>query len=200
MNIVSRIGAVAILFVAGCGGEVDEGLDVDVTASGLKPPMQVDFAGCDEIAGIGLVPAANARAVVPARLTPAPGSTTQGIIVVRVARCSAARCSAVTVDGSGPEAGVVAQIGISLVPPDGTGDIDNFTFIYHTDNKKLAQQLNTYGVRSKHVPGLQYNLQLNDAGTAGTLHVGSPEAGEAFAVDGTINVPTGSFVPFTANW
>ena len=39
----------------------------------------------------------------------------------------ASACDAVGVDGSAPKPGIVAHVGISIVSPDGTGDISNYT-------------------------------------------------------------------------
>ena len=44
-----------------------------------------------------------------------------------------ARCSGIAVDGQEAKPGEVVQIGAVTVPPDGTGDINNYT-IWHSEH------------------------------------------------------------------
>ena len=60
-----------------------------------------------------------------------------------------ADCRALSIDGGAPEAGIVAQLGVSIVSPDGTGDINNYTAWYYTTSKRLAVALRHLGVRAQ---------------------------------------------------
>src|SRR6185369_17951556 len=68
--------------------------------------FNVDFNTCTEFAGIGFVPAENARPLVPPQFTLA-GDATNAVIVVRVADCAD-----VVVDGHHEGRTRTSQIGI----------------------------------------------------------------------------------------
>ena len=90
-------------------------------------PLTVVFDDCTEFAGLGSLPAAQIQGLVPAGYSPAsfgPG------VAGMVAR--AARCEGISVGGSPAERGTVSQIGVNLVSPDGTGDINNYALLYVT--------------------------------------------------------------------
>ncbi len=154
--------------------------------------FDVQFSGCTEFAGIGLVPYANARPLVPAQFTLA-GDTTNSVIVVRVADCSG-----VIVDGHDVGAGTVSQIGLTIVAPDGTGDINNYTVWYDTTSEYLAKRLKKSGVNARHAPELDYDYTPNGDGT-GNLSIESDRQ-PRYTVGGAVIEPTAAPVPFEANW
>ena len=103
------------------------------SVSAGAPSFKVQFAGCTEFVGWGPVSLAAAQPLVPAGYVIAGATNGQAAIVVR-----ATSCEGVSVDKSPAEATELSQIGINLVAPDGTGDINNYTVIYVTNNRELA--------------------------------------------------------------
>ena len=67
----------------------------------------------------------------------------------------------IAVAGQRPNIGSIAQIGLVIVPPDFTGDINNYTLWYYTSDAKLATQLREAGVNAQHVPTLDYDYDLD---------------------------------------
>src|SRR5215831_9602117 len=100
----------------------------------------VHFSGCTEFAGWGPVSLAEAQPLVPSGYTIAGAEMGQASIVVR-----ATSCEGVSVGQSAAKPTEVSQIGINLVPPDRTGDINNYTVIYVTNNLSLAEHLQVAG-------------------------------------------------------
>jgi hypothetical protein len=99
-------------------------LSLGVAAQTLPAALSVVFDDCTEFAGLGPLPAANIQGLVPAGYSPAtfgPG------VVGIVARAD--RCERIAVGGAAPERGTVSQIGVNLVSPDGTGDINNYALL-----------------------------------------------------------------------
>jgi len=134
---------------------------------------------------IGLALAATSIAAQVEGLVP-PGDTATafgpglaGIVA------QAARCERVSVDGSSAEKGTIAQIGINLVSPDGTGDINNHTVMYVTDSWRLAEQLLRFGLPVRLDLKLVY--QLTPAASALELFV------QVDAIAGALNFVRGKF-------
>lgn len=167
----------------------EDGDSIDVTSQELKAkPLSVSFNDCSELASITTISVAKARTVVPSSFKLA-GDANGAPFVVRVANCAA-----VSIDGGPPEAGTVAQLGISLVPPDGTGDINNYTAWYYTTSRALSKALRRQGVPAQWVPNLRYQL------TGGTLTIDAQRPAEApFHVTAPVVEPN-YVVPFQANW
>jgi hypothetical protein len=156
--------------------------------------FDVDFSGCSELAAIGTVPAANARPLVPAGYVLA-GDATNAVIVVR-----AVGCSGVSIDGDMPKAARLAQIGVTLVGPDATADINNYLLWFVTDLGQLHGKLAAAGLDPDSDQGLAYGFTPGGAG-AGTLAVGtSPPHAPPFTAGGPAAVPAAAPVGFTANW
>jgi hypothetical protein len=151
----------------------------------------VDFTNCLESIGVTLVPTERARAYVPAPFILAGEGQPVTPLVVRTARCAAA------VDGDKPGAAEIVQIGAVIVPPDGTGDINNYTFWYYTSDPKLATQLRKAGVSVQHTPTIDYDFDQDD----NSFMVRVPRPGAPrFVLSGTVQpspTPAGSFL---ANW
>lgn len=151
--------------------------------------FDVTFSGCAEFAGIGFVPAANARALMPAGYTLA-GDTIDAIVVARVSRCDA-----ISVDGHAPTAGTVSQIGITIVGPDGDADIDNYTVWYVTDVGLLHGKLRSAGLPTDNDSGLSFSF------SNGALDIeATPPQAPEHEIHGTAVSPTAPAVPFVARW
>lgn len=154
--------------------------------------FDVEFSECVESIGVTLVPTASARAYVPEPFILAGEGQPVTPLVVRTARCRG-----IATDGHGPRSGDVVQIGAVIVPPDFTGDINNYTIWYYTSDLRLALKLRQAGVNAQYVPTIDYDYDAHD----NTLHVRVPLPGlPRFVLSGTVNPssqPAGSFV---ANW
>jgi hypothetical protein len=110
-------------------------------ASADTRSFNVQFAGCTEFVGWGPVSLEVAQPLVPAGYVIAGAANGQAAIVVR-----ATSCEAVSVDHSSAQPTELSQIGINLVTPDGTGDINNYTVIYVTNNEDLARRFQIAGL------------------------------------------------------
>ena len=94
---------------------------------------------------------------MPAPAVPASyalaGDTTNAQIVVRVASCDD-----VVVNGHDEGEGIVSQVGVGVISPDGTGDINNYTLWYDTTSLRLAARLALTGVNARFAPNLDFDL------------------------------------------
>ena len=158
--------------------------------------FSVDFTGCIESIGVGLVSTDTARGFVPAGFVLAGEGTPVTPEVVRTSRCDG-----ISVGGEHARRGIVVQIGLVVVPPDFTGDINNYTLWYYTSDRELAQQLKQAGVAAQWVPGLVDVYVPAIPGDSDPLAVLVPPPGRpTLAVGGHVTasaVPAGSF---EANW
>lgn len=155
----------------------------------------VVFATCTEFAGLAPVPLASVQGRLPAGYTPASMGAGLAGFVAR-----AARCERVSVDGGPAEPASVSHIGINLVAPDGTGDINNYTLMYVTDSARLAARLRGAGLPVRLDKGLVY--EVNPAG-AGLRLFAQVDAGRdgVYVLEGPVTDPAaGSEFPFLANW
>jgi hypothetical protein len=189
-------GPVETVPAASGSAQVGETSDALASCHGFA----VDFAGCREFAGIGKVPAANARRLVPARYALAPsGDATQAVIVVR-----ASECSGTSIDGKKPAAARVSQIGISIAGPgtDPTADINNYLLWYATDLGGLNGKLTAAGVDADVDQSLLFQfVAATTPPTSGVLTVASsPPHGPAYTAEGPAVVPTAAPGPFVATW
>jgi hypothetical protein len=161
----------------------------------VASPLEVSFTGCSELASITTVSVAAARTIVPRSFTLA-GDASGAPFVVRVADCSAVR-----IDGGPPEAGTVAQLGVSVVSPDGTGDINNYTAWYYTTSARLASRLRARGVPAEYVPRLVYDVASSDDPAVRALTVDVARPGHPpFHVTAPVIEPGPGAIPFHANW
>ena len=155
------------------------------------------FSGCTEFVGWGPVSLTEAQPLVPAGYVIAGAAKGQAAIVVR-----ATSCQGVAVGQSSAQPTELSQIGINLVPPDGTGDINNYTVIYVTNNRTLAEHFQTAGLPAVLDPQLTYEFTPDSSGTSGQLYVTA--AGEelpAYFLFGTeTDPPPNSQQSFLANW
>ena len=161
---------------------------------------QVQFSRCTEFVGVAAADAAGVRALVPARYTPivdAAGAK----LVMRVADCQAVRV------GSLPaRPGRVAQIGVIIVSPDGTGTdpntaINNYTLSYATNSAALALLLRAAGVPAAIDNGL--TIESTPTGSGNEFYAAvSPEVdtgSPTWFLHGTVVTPLLAS-PFLANW
>jgi hypothetical protein len=93
----------------------------------------VEFTDCVESIGVTLVSTALARAYVPAQFILVGEGQPVTPLVVRTASCRG-----ISVTEHPPKAGEIVQVGLVIVPPDGTGDINNYTLWYYTGDAELA--------------------------------------------------------------
>ncbi len=161
-----------------------------------QTPFTVDFANCTEFAGVGPIDFSRASALVPSPLQAASVGTNTGAIVVRATSCAGVKVN------NGPSVPTnISQIGVEIVPPDNTGDINNYTMIYVTNNLKLVFAFNLAGVPALYDPTLTYQFTYDASGTAGELYVEAESLGlPAYFLTGTEIDPTTAPEDFKANW
>jgi hypothetical protein len=182
-----------VLLTVGCG---DAGRDAEQVADGVEgaqlasnKDFDVEFDGCTVFAGLARVDMARARAVVPAEYTLFDDGGSARM-VVRVARCAE-----VTVDGKNGGESIVSHIGIGLVGPDATVNLNNYTLWYATDNARLHARLTAAGVNADN------SNQLSLVFAGGTLSVSSSSSHTpSFTVQGTATLPVNPAVPTSASW
>jgi len=116
------------------------GFAMTLHADSSQRGFTVSLRDCTELIGLGPVEFAKARSVVPIRYSLVPFNGGAGLVV------RASRCAVAGVDSSAEKPAIVAQVGIAIIPPDGTGDINNYTLLYATDHQQLAQALNHAGL------------------------------------------------------
>jgi hypothetical protein len=157
----------------------------------------VHFAGCTEFAGWGPVSLAEAQPFVPTGYAIAGAAMGQAAIVVR-----ATSCQGVAVGQSPAQPTELSQIGINLVAPDGTGDINNYTVIYVTNNQALAEHFQIAGLPAVFDPQLTYEYTSDSMETSGELYVAAAGKGlPAYFLFGTESDPLpNSQQTFLANW
>lgn len=201
------IGLALILcpLAVGCGaddsGEVDEEIgdaESEIQHNGHHgqnndpKPLDVDFIDCVESIGVGLVPTALAQELTPPGFILVGGLDPVTPLVVRTAHCDKIKIKNKTSRDK-----TVVQIGAVIVPPDGTGDINNFTYWYFTDDDRLADKLQDAGVEAESVCNIGFHYNKNQASNNFKVRVfGDPY----LEIRGTVTpsvVPAGSF---DANW
>lgn len=155
--------------------------------------FDVQFDDCVEYVGIGFVPAAPARALVPAQYTLA-GDANNAVLVVRVVDCGA-----VSVDGKNPRAARTAQVGVMLAGQEPGADIDNYLLWYVTDHGQLHGKLSSAGLDTGN--DQQLSFLFTPAGGDGpfasdVIAAQSPP----YSLDGEAQEPPAAPVTFVANW
>jgi hypothetical protein len=179
------------LAVAGCTAAQAQAADT---------PLAVQFSRCTEFVGLQPIDAAAARAQVPPAYTPVTDAA-GARLVVRVADCEAVRVGALPALSARP--GRVAQIGVMIVSPDGTGTdpntaINNYTLSYTTNSAALVLALRASGVPATLDAGLAI-----EAGASGEFYAAvSPELdtdAPTWFLHGRVNTPSFG-TSFLANW
>jgi hypothetical protein len=153
----------------------------------VERSFDVDFSTCTEMASLTPVPIANIRPLVPAQYAIANEANGTGFVVVRIASCAG-----VKINGNDIGAGTVAQVGVNLVAPDGSGDLDNYALYYDTTSAVFTARLRAFGFESRWLPGIQYT----DLGTSLAIRV----PGRGYSVAGPVDPPTAPGIPFEADW
>lgn len=166
-------------------GQVNQSLD-------LSPVFSVEFSDCVESIGVTLAPTERVRTYVPDRFILVGEGQPLTPLVVRTARCN----GIATADHKEKSAEIV-QIGAVIVPPDLTGDINNYTIWYSTSAEKLATQLSKVGINAQLMPTIDYQYQ---PGTS-SFSVQVPMPGEPrLTLSGTVQPSSAQAGSFTANW
>ncbi len=157
--------------------------------------ISIEFIECVESIGVTLLPTSQVEALVPSEFHVVGEGQPLTPIVVRSANCR------ISVDGYRARTGTVVQIGAVIVPPDFTGDINNYTLWYYTSDAKLAQQLKQLGIKAQHVPTIEFGQIPSGNDGLDSFHVAVPRPGRpALSLDGEV-VPSGMPAgTFTANW
>jgi len=160
-------------------------------------PSAVHLQDCTELIAFGPVSQAKVAPLVPHAYTITSfGPGTAGLVV------RASRCQQVTVDDSPSRPIAVAQIGVAIQSPDGSGNINNYQFLYVTDNVVLASALNRAGVPALLDREMAYEFTVDATGHSGQLYVAvSPPGFPAWFETGTwSDPPPNSAAPVVANW
>lgn len=159
--------------------EPEDGADGSFRAGGPAGDFEAAYVGCDEFAGVGVVPIANVAHLVPDDyivIEPIPG------LAIVVAQ--AGSCDEISVDGDHGQPGIFAQFGVAVVPPLAPGNGDFYQLFFATDHPQLAAALRRLGVEARHAPQLSY--ELDDS----TLAIDVPKPHHlAFSLDGPITPP-----------
>jgi hypothetical protein len=155
-----------------------------------------ELRNCTELIGFGPVPLATAAALVPsgyALVSIVPG--TAGLVV------RASSCTQFAVDGSAAKPVFVSQIGIATVPPDGTGNINNYQLLYLTNDDTLADALQSAGVLAQVDREFAYEFTPGANNQPGEVYVAvSPPGLRAyFETGGASDPPPNSGAPVVAN-
>lgn len=163
-----------------------------VAQSDRRQGFDVEFSDCIESIGVGLLPTEQVRSLVPTEFLLASQGAPVTPIVVRTARCGF-----ISVDGRRPRSGAIIQIGAVIVPPDFTGNINNYTLWYYTSNVELAVRLSQIGVNAQFVPTIDYDFLR----VGGLFHVAVPLPGRpSLMLNGVVTESNTSAGTFEANW
>lgn len=175
---VASLGVIGCV-VAGCMAAPEPDGEVDASfRSG--DDFEAAYVGCDEFAGVGVVPIANVLHLVPddyVVIEPFPGAA---IVVAQ-----SGSCDEISVDGAWAEPGVFAQFGVGVVPPLTPGNGDFYQLFFTTTHAKLASKLKKLGVEAKHSNQLSYEISAEPE-----LAIDVPKPNKlAFSLDGPITLP-----------
>jgi hypothetical protein len=166
------------------------------TAAWADQPLTIDFTGCTEFAGVGPVNLAKASTLVPPQFQALQTGPGTGGIVVR-----AGSCAGVSVNGGPSIPTMFSQVGVEIVPPDHTGDINNYLLFYISNNARLVLALNLAGAPALYDPNLLYQFTYDSTGKSGELYVQAEALGvPAYTIYGAETDPTAPYGDFTANW
>ena len=154
-----------------------------------------NLQNCTELIGLGPVSFAAARTLVPPSYALVPFNGAAGLVV------RAARCETVSFGSSAGRPAIVAQIGIAVIPPDGTGDINNYQLLYATNDAQLADALNEAGVPAVLDRELDYEFSPDASGHGDVYAAVSPTTAQAaWFLTGTADLPPPGGAPVVANW
>lgn len=164
-------------------------------ALAFQPGLDVSFDACSEFVGIAPVSLAQAQALVPAPFSIVDAGGV-ALLVVRISHCEAIR-----VGGGPPTPGTVAHTGVNIVPPDGAGDINNYTLTFASDVTALVNELRALGMPAQRDAGLRYEFSRDASTTGNLLGIVAPNPGPTWHVYGREGDPApNSDFPFRAIW
>jgi hypothetical protein len=166
-----------------------------VAQAQISRGFTVDFTNCSEFAGEGPVSLAAATPLVPHGYTVAAVGGKANIVV------RATSCTKAAVNGGFGQQTNLSQIGINIVPPDGTGDINNYTLIYVSNNLALVAAFIAAGLPAHYDPQLAYEYTAPASGN-GNLYVaaGAPDLTPYTIYGPETAPPPNSATVFLANW
>jgi hypothetical protein len=173
-------------------------LGLGLLSMGVGHASTLDFNDCTEFVGVAAVDFERARALVPSQYTLVTDNA-GAKLVVRVTGCESVR---VGLQKTRPAR--VAQVGIMVYSPDGTGtdpntSINNYTLSYATDLPALAGALRLAGVPATIDPNLAYEFTQGDPAELYAAVTQSLQSWNAWTLYGTIHTPTYT-TTFLANW
>ena len=169
-------------------------LSVGPGAFATTRSFTVHFASCAEFVGWGPVPLAKAQPLVPAGCEIAGAAMGQAAIVVR-----ATSCQAVSIGQSPAQPTELSQIGINVVGPDGSGDINNYTVIYVTNNQALAEHFQAAGLLAVFDRQLTYEYTPDSSNASRQLYVTRPVMSCRPIFSSALR-PTRRQIPNRASW
>ena len=161
-----------------------------------RTDFSVDFTNCSEFAGEGPVSLTVAKPLVPKSFTIAGADSGTANIVIRATSCASAK-----VNGGQSLPTNLSQIGINIVAPDGTGDINNYTLVYVSNNPLLVESFLAAGLPAHYDPQLTYEYAAPSSGD-GNLYVSAKswDLTPYFIYGPETAPPPNSAEPFLANW
>jgi hypothetical protein len=161
-----------------------------------RTDFSVDFTNCSEFAGEGPVSLSAASPLVPSEFAINGAQNGTANIVIRATSCASA-----TVDGRNPRPTTLSQIGVNIVAPDGTGDINNYTLVYISNNPFLVASFLAAGLPAKYDPDLTYEFSA-PTNANGSLYVAASSFDSAryFIYGPETAPPPNSATVFLANW
>jgi len=152
------------------------------------------LTNCTELIAFGPIPLASVQQLVPPGFQIAGfGPGTAGLVV------RASQCQDVTLNRPQGTPVLVAQIGIAIVSPNGTGDINNYSLLYVTNDRELTSALQGAGLPVVLDPTLAFEHTPNASGPGGLYVAVSPPDGPYFLA-GSASPPPGPPAPVVANW
>jgi hypothetical protein len=169
----------------GCSVDADPDAGDEFRAAGPPGDFEAAYVGCEEFAGVGLVPLANVAELVPddyVIIEPIPGFA---IVVAQ-----SASCDEISVNGQHARPGIFAQFGVAVVPPLEPGSGDFYQIFFTTDHPQLAASLRRLGVAASMSPQLSYEIADD------TLAIDVPKPHRlAFELSGPITAPDPDAAP-----
>lgn len=169
-------------------------LTVGLQADNNNHGVTANLRGCTELIGFGPVAFAPAQSLVPHGYTLIPFNGAAGLVV------RASHCEGVSVNGLPEKPATVAQAGIAIVSPDGTGDINNYTLLYATDNEQLALLLNLEGLPAVLDRAAAYEFTPDSTGHGEVYVAVSPIVQPSWFLTGAADPPPSGGAPVVANW
>jgi hypothetical protein len=186
-SVSSLIAALLLLGSFALLGPAERVAATEKNAAGFS----VEFTNVVESIGVDLVPTELAQLLVPDDFILAGDGGPVTPIVVRTAHAN------ISIDGARPRRGTIIQIGLVIVPPDFSGDINNYLLAYFTTDEKLAHHLNKLGVKARHVENIDFDLDRDPCDDTGLLTVSVPRT---LSLSGRVAASDTSAGSFDAIW